>query len=47
MQEGSLFLVLATYFVFNKGDKIDFNHPNRLGHLVIAQELNKKKICQN
>ena len=38
---------VGTYFVFNKGDKIDFNHPNRLGHLVIAQEINKKKICQN
>ena len=38
---------VGSYFVFNKGDKIDFNHPNRLGHLVIAQEINKKKICQN
>ena len=38
---------VGSYFVFNKGDKIDFNHPNRLGHLVIAQEIYKKKICQN
>ena len=29
---------VGSYFVFNKGDKIDFNHPNRLGHLVIAKE---------
>ena len=38
---------VGSYFVFDKGDKIDFNHPNRSGHLVIAQEINKKKICQN
>jgi hypothetical protein len=35
------------YFVFNKGDKIDFNHPNREGHFIIAKEINKKNICQN
>lgn len=34
------------YFVFNKGDKIDFNHPNRKGHLSIANEISKKKVCQ-
>jgi hypothetical protein len=38
---------IGSYFVFDKGDKIDFNHPNRSGHLVIAQQINKKKICQN
>ena len=37
---------VGSYFVFNKGDKIDFNHPNRLGHLIIAKEIYKKKICQ-
>ena len=37
---------IGHYFVFNKGDKIDFNHPNK-GHLVIAKEINKKNICQN
>ena len=31
------------YYVFNKGDKIDFNHPNRKGHLSIANEISKKK----
>ena len=35
------------YFVFNKGDKIDFNHPNRKGHLAIAEEILKKKVCQS
>lgn len=34
------------YYVFNKGDKIDFNHPNRKGHLSIAKEISKKKVCQ-
>lgn len=38
---------IGNYFVFNKGDKIDFNHPNREGHLIIAREIDKKKICQN
>ena len=35
------------YYVFNKGDKIDFNHPNRKGHLSIANEISKKKVCQS
>ncbi len=26
----------GTYFVYNKGDKIDFNHPNRAGHAKLA-----------
>ena len=38
---------IGHYFVFDKGDKIDFNHPNREGHLVIAKEINKKNVCQN
>tara|TARA_B100001057_G_scaffold500401_1_gene615238 strand:+ start:4906 stop:5949 length:1044 start_codon:yes stop_codon:yes gene_type:complete len=37
---------IGYYFVFNKGDKIDFNHPNRNGHLSIAKEISKKKVCQ-
>ena len=35
------------YYVFNKGDKIDFNHPNKRGHLNIAKEISKKKVCQS
>ena len=38
---------VGKYFVHNKGDKIDFNHPNRLGHLIIAQEIFKNNFCQN
>ena len=37
---------IGYYFVFNKGDKIDFNHPNRKGHFVIANQISKNKICQ-
>ena len=38
---------IGSYFVFNKGDKIDFNHLNRDGHLVIANQIDENKICQN
>jgi len=31
--------MIGDYFVFNKGDKIDWNHPNRSGHKVIANYL--------
>lgn len=37
---------IGHYFVFNKGDKVDYNHPNRNGHQVIANEISKYKICQ-
>jgi hypothetical protein len=30
---------IGTYFVFNKGDKIDFNHPNKLGHEILSEEI--------
>ena len=46
LKEGFLEKEIGYYFVFNKGDKIDFNHPNRNGHLVIANEISKNKICQ-
>lgn len=35
----------GTYFVYNKGDKIDFNHPNREGHAVLAKGWMESKIC--
>jgi len=38
---------IGHYFVFDKGDKIDFNHPNREGHLSIAKEIFNKKVCQS
>ena len=36
---------IGYYYVFDKGDKIDFNHPNRKGHFVIASEISRNKIC--
>ena len=35
----------GTYFVYNLGDKIDFNHPNRLGHKFLAEEISERNIC--
>ncbi len=32
------------YFVFNKGDKIDWNHPNRKGHKIISDFLINKNF---
>lgn len=32
---------VGEYFVFNKGDRIDWNHPNRNGHKVISDYLIK------
>ncbi len=36
---------VGTFFVFNKGDKIDFNHPNRLGHKFLSKEISEKNLC--
>ena len=47
LKEGFLEKKRGHYFVFNKGDKIDFNHPNKNGHLVIAEQISKNQICQN
>jgi len=30
---------VGEYFVYNKGDKLDWNHPNRTGHRAIADYL--------
>jgi hypothetical protein len=35
----------GTYFVYNKGDKIDFNHPNRLGHALLAKGFSESGAC--
>ncbi len=32
---------LGQYFVYDRGDKLDWNHPNRLGHRVIADYLGR------
>ncbi len=35
----------GTYFVYNKGDKIDFNHPNRAGHTLLAKGFSESGTC--
>lgn len=30
---------VGEYFVYDKGDKLDWNHPNRAGHRAIADYL--------
>jgi hypothetical protein len=34
------------YFVFNRGDKIDYNHPNRAGHERIAEYVLQRRFCE-
>lgn len=34
------------YFVYNLGDKVDWNHLNREGHKIIAQHLAETDDCQ-
>ncbi len=36
---------VGTYFVYNKGDKIDWNHPNREGHRIIAESFLNSDDC--
>ena len=31
-------------FVYNKGDKLDWNHPNRKGHGLIAEFLQRQQV---
>lgn len=35
---------LGEYFVYDKGDKLDWNHPNRAGHRKIADYLIRNEI---
>lgn len=35
----------GTYFVYNRGDKIDFNHLNRKGHAILTNGLIASKTC--
>jgi hypothetical protein len=35
----------ALIFVYNRGNKIDFNHLNRKGHAVLANGLTASKSC--
>ncbi|MDA8647572.1 hypothetical protein N9L40_01345 [Rhodobacteraceae bacterium] len=36
---------IGSFFVYNLGDKIDYNHPNRLGHELLAKEIADKGLC--
>ncbi|MCG8546825.1 MAG: hypothetical protein MJE12_21730 [Alphaproteobacteria bacterium] len=36
---------VGSYFVHDKGDRIDFNHPNRRGHWVIAKAMFDANFC--
>lgn len=36
---------IGTYFVYDLGDKIDFNHPNRLGHEALATQISAERLC--
>ena len=33
------------FYVFDKGDKIDFNHPNPKGHYVLSEEIASRNLC--
>ncbi len=35
---------VGEYFVYNRGDKLDWNHPNRAGHRVIADYLTRVEL---
>lgn len=35
---------LGEYFVYDKGDKLDWNHPNRAGHRKIADYLVREEV---
>ncbi len=36
---------IGEYFVYNLGDKIDWNHPNRKGHAIISEGFLKSSAC--
>lgn len=36
---------VGEYFVYNKGDKIDFNHPNRAGHTLLTKGFLQSRRC--
>ena len=35
---------LGEYFVYDKGDKLDWNHPNRSGHRAVAEWLTRADV---
>jgi len=36
---------VGSLFVYNAGDKIDWNHPNRAGHAALAKGFTESKTC--
>jgi len=36
---------IGQYFVYDKGDKLDWNHPNRIGHQYLATYMLKERFC--
>jgi lysophospholipase L1-like esterase len=34
-------------FVYNKGERLDWNHPNRLGHQLIARYIEQSGVLEN
>lgn len=36
---------VGTFFVYNKGDRIDWNHPNREGHRAISESFLSSSDC--
>jgi len=36
---------VGEYFVYNLGDKVDWNHPNRQGHALLAEGFAKSGSC--
>jgi hypothetical protein len=36
---------VGSLFVYNEGDKIDWNHPNRAGHAALAKGFSESKSC--
>ena len=40
-RDGRASIAVGEYFVFNKGDALDWVHPNRDGHRLVAEYLLK------
>ncbi len=36
---------IGTFYVYNKGDRIDFNHPNREGQKILSEQISERQLC--
>ncbi|MEC8273480.1 MAG: hypothetical protein VXZ76_01425 [Bacteroidota bacterium] len=36
---------IGTYYVYKLGGHLDFNHPNRLGHKILANQISDENLC--